>query len=289
MLDFDLVRPSSLADAIDLLDTDDPSVRAFSGGTALMLMMKSGVFEPSVLVDLSGVEAEHAQITVDASGSLRIGGLASLSQLEHDSDAARIAPVITRAMKRLSNVRVRNVARVGGCLAHGDPHMDLPPILASLRAHVIATGPGGEREFPVEDLFAGYYETTLRQGELIAAVRVPPQSGWRTVYRKTTVRTHDDWPTLGVAVSLLLAGPRVRDARVIVSAATEKLTRVTEVEALLTEAELDEGLLHRAGELAAATVETIEDAQGSAAYKKVLVGVEVRRALAEAWIEQVAT
>ena len=75
----------------------------------------------------------------------------------------------------LSNVRVRNVATVGGALAHGDPHMDLPPVLMALGAVMTVVGPKGERKLAVEDLFSGYYETVLEKNELIAEVYVPSQ------------------------------------------------------------------------------------------------------------------
>ena len=78
-------------------------------------------------------------------------------------------------MLTLSNVRVRNVATVGGALAHGDPHMDLPPVLMALGATLTVIGPKGERKLAVEDLFAGYYETVLEKNELIAEVHVPAQ------------------------------------------------------------------------------------------------------------------
>jgi len=285
MLDFELKRPASLDEALAMLDTDDPTVRPWSGGTALMLMMKSGVFEPSVLVDLTGIGDEHAGISAMPDGGVRIGGMATLTSLQHNARLKQLTPVFGQALQRLANVRVRNVARVGGCLAHGDPHMDLPPILASLRGVVLAKGLGGERRLPVEELFAGYYETVLKQGELIVAVELPPQEGWQTVYRKTTVRTHHDWPTLSVAVSLKMSADAIVEARVIVSAATEKLTRLPGIEAMLVDGAGGEAQIARAGEAAAAAVDTIGDAQGSAAYKKVLVGVEVRRALAQAMEE----
>lgn len=284
-LDFDLVRPGTLSEALDLLADDDPTVRPFSGGTALMLMMKSGVFKPTRLVDLSGLEDALGGIAPDAAGGLKIGGLARLSDLGASADVLKIAPVITHAIPRLSNVRVRNAARVGGCLAHGDPHMDLPPILASLRASVTIVRRAGSRSLPVEDLYVGYYQTLLGQGEIITEVHVPAQAGWQSVYRKTTVRTYDDWPALGVAVSLRKEGAVVREARVIVSAATEKVTRLRDVEALLEGAGLDSELCRKAGERAAATVDTVDDVQGSAAYKKILIEVELCRAL-EAFLEE---
>lgn len=277
-LDFELVRPASLPEAIRLLDTDSATVRPYSGGTALMLMMKSGVFSPTQLVDLTALEAELGGIDA-ADGRLTIGSLTALATLGIDKDVARLAPVITRAIPRLSNVRVRNAARVGGCVAHGDPHMDLPPILASLRADVEIAGPAGRKTIPVENLYTGYYQTILERGELVSAVRLPVQAGWRSVYRKTTVRTYDDWPALGVAASARLDDDIVTDVRLVVSAATEKVTRIAGVEAMLIGAALDEKLAARAGTYAAETVETLDDVQGTAAYKKLLVEVEVRRAL----------
>ena len=130
--------------------------------------------------------------------------MASLSDVEHDPNVAARLPVLRRAMRTLSNPRVRNVARVGGALAHGDPHMDLPPVLAVLGAKVAISGPNGNRELPVEQLYAGYYETVLEKNELITSVMVPALNGRKTAYMKVTSRTADDWPALGVAVSFAL-------------------------------------------------------------------------------------
>jgi carbon-monoxide dehydrogenase medium subunit len=279
MRSFDMPTPDSLAEAISLLDTDDPAVRPFSGGTALMLMMKTGVFEPSVLVNLRGIEARYSAIEAAEDGGLRIGALASLRQIEASAEVARVSPVIPFAMKRLSNVRVRNVARIGGALAHGDPHMDMPPVLSALGARVAVEGPQGSREVDIDDLFTGYYETVLAQGELITEVIVPPQQGWRSAYRKVTTRSADDWPTLGIAVSLRTEDGGVADARVTVSAATEKVTRLAGAEAALKGQALDEAAIGRAGEAAMQEAETVEDARGSAAYKRELVGVYLRRAI----------
>ena len=124
MSPFELVEPRTLHEAAGLIDSEDASVRAIAGGTALMLMMKSGVFQPSRLVSLRGVEANFADISLDADGALRIGALTTLSTLARSTHVETAAPVITQTLKTLSNVRVRNVATLGGHLAHADPHMD---------------------------------------------------------------------------------------------------------------------------------------------------------------------
>ncbi len=282
MSGFELVHPTSLREALVLLDTDESTVRPLSGGTALMLMMKAGAFQPTMLVSLRRMEAEHCAIRTTATGGLKIGAMATLASLEHSPVVRAHAPVICQAMTRLANVRVRNVARVGGNLAHGDPHMDLPPVLASLGAVALLSGMAGERRVPVESFFTGYYETVLTPGELILAVEIPSQSSWSSVYLKMTTRSADDWPALGVAVSVSIEDGLIADSRIIVSAATERLTRLAGVEAELKGQPIGAPVFARASEAAAAEAETISDSRGSAEYKSQLLRVQLRRALEQA-------
>jgi aerobic carbon-monoxide dehydrogenase medium subunit len=240
------------------------------------------VFRPSRLVDLCGIEAEHSEVVASADGGLKLGALATLADIEHSTAVVRTAPVIARAMKRLANVRVRNVARIGGNLAHGDPHMDLPPVLSSLGGEVVVRGPAGERRILIEKLFSGYYQTVLTPGELITQVSLPAQRGWSSAYLKCTTRSADDWPALGVAVSLKIVEGIVAESRIMVSAATEKLTRLAAAEAALTGADPGDRAFKNVAQAAAAETETIDDARGSAEYKTELLRVYVRRALGEA-------
>jgi carbon-monoxide dehydrogenase medium subunit len=281
VIPFDMVEPTSLKEAMSLLDPEEPTIRAVSGGTALMLMMKAGVFQPSLLVCLHKIEPEHSRIAV-IGDALRIGAMASLSDVEHDPNIAARLPVLHRAMKTLSNPRVRNVARVGGALAHGDPHMDLPPVLAMLGARVTITGPKGDRDLAVEDLYAGYYETVLEKDELITSVTVPALNGRKAAYMKVTSRTADDWPALGVAVSFALDGGAIKDPCVVVSAATEKVTRMASAEKVLQGAPPDDAALNLAGDAAVDEATILSDAHGSAPYKRELLRVYMRRAIRQA-------
>jgi aerobic carbon-monoxide dehydrogenase medium subunit len=278
---FELAEPTTLQEALHLLDPDDASVRPLGGGTALMLMMKAGVFQPSRLVSLRKI-ATLKRIGVGADGGLVIGALTPLSDVEHSAEVARRAGVIVRTMRRLSNVRVRNVATIGGNLAHGDPHMDLPPVLMALDAGIVVAGRGGERVLEVENLFAGYYETVLKPGELITELRIPAQGKRRAAYLKVTTGAADDWPALGVAVSLESDGKVARDVRVVASAATEKAIRLKAAEQVLSGAIIDDAVLARAGDAAAEEAETVSDVRGSAEYKRELLRVYVRRAVRQA-------
>jgi carbon-monoxide dehydrogenase medium subunit len=284
MTPFELAEPRTLQEAIGLLDPEDASVRPVSGFTAMMLMMKSGVFAPTRLVSLQKVEQEYRNITATADGTLRLGALASLTEIEHSPDVKRIAPVIAMTMRRLSNVRVRNVARLGGNLAHGDPHMDLPPVLAALGTTLTVAGRKGTRQVGLEDFFVGYYETAIARDELITFAEVPPQAGWQSAYIKCTTRSADDWPALGIACSIRREGDVAADIRIMISAATEKLTRLTLAEKELRGRSLSDAALIAAAEAgqAEARDNLVEDSRGSAAYKAELVRVYIRRCLQEA-------
>jgi aerobic carbon-monoxide dehydrogenase medium subunit len=284
MIQFELAEPTTLAHAVRLLDPQDETVRPVAGGTALMLMMKAGVFRPAKLVSLRKIESNYAAITADA-GGLTIGAMTTLSDLEHSADVRAHTPLITKTLLTLSNVRVRNVATVGGALAHGDPHMDLPPVLMGLDASLTIVGPNGERSLPIESLFTGYYETVLALNELIAFVHVPAQRSRQAAYMKVTTGAIDDWPALGIAVVIVSDGDAVSSARIVASAATEKAVRLTSAESVLQGNRIDDKLIRRAADAAVEEVEFVSDVRGSAPYKRELMRVYVQRAVRAALAE----
>ena len=253
MRPFELIEPRSLREAIAALQ--DEGARPMSGGTAVMLMMKAGVLRPSRIVSLRRLGMEGIEVENEI---LRIGAMTTLRTMEKSDTVRKGWPVITRALRMLSNVRVRNVATLGGHLAHGDPHTDLPPLLSALGATVTVAGPAGERTSSVEALYRGYLETTLGRGELITQVQVPALGKKRAAYLKCTTRSADDWPALGVAVVLDGDKPTI-----VVSAATDRPTRILSLDEI--ENLKIEGDLH-----------------GSAVYKKQLLRVFLKRAMNEA-------
>jgi len=271
MSPFELAEPSTLAQALSLLKAEN--ARPLSGGTALMLMMKAGVLRPARLVSLRKLDLDG--IRVD--GDLQIGAMTSLRELERSARVKAGWPAISRTLRTLSNVRVRNVATVGGALAHADPHMDLPPLLSALGARVAIAGPRGERTLPVEALYAGYLENTLARDELITQVTIPPMGKTRSAYLKCTTRSADDWPAVGIAV--VIDG---EDVRIVLGAATDKPVRLTAAERLLKGKAADPKALDEAAEAAAEEASIEGDSHGSAAYKKQLIRVYLKRTVHEA-------
>ncbi len=282
-MSFDLVEPGTLEEAVGLLDPDDVAVRAIAGGTALSLMVQSHIFKPTRLVSLRRLDGALRGVHVEPDGSLRIGAMTTLNELERSPVLAISEPVLSRALHTLSNVRVRNVATVGGHLAHGDPHMDLPPILVTLAARVRTVSPRGERWIEVADLITGYYETSLAGDELITELRIPVQPpGTGRAYEKFTALSADDWPAVGVAVWLRRDGEKIAEARIAVGGATDHPTRMTNAEAALTGGASNAASFAAAADAAAGEVRPLGDLRGSGPYKREMVRVHVRRALQRA-------
>jgi carbon-monoxide dehydrogenase medium subunit len=131
----------------------------------------------------------------------------------------------------------------------------------------------------MESLITGHYETVLGGNEVIVELIIPQQKQRHAVYLKCSTRTADDWPALGVAVSVAAEEAVVREAKIVISAATEKPTRLTAAESVLCSADLTDLLFQQARDAAAEQAVVIADQHGSAEYKKQLVRVYVERAL----------
>jgi len=281
MTPFEFLLPYSLEEALSLLDPEDPGVRPVSGGTAVMLMMKAGVLRPTRLVSLQKIGAGHAAIRVNANGELALGGLARLGEIERHPAVRECWPLLADALRGVANARVRAVATVGGALCHADPHLDTPPVLAALGAHVVIAGPRDRRVVAAEDLCVGYYETVVGRDELVIEVLVPAQVG-PGAYLKMTTRAAHDWPALGLAVVLKMNGQQVEQASVFVGAATDRPTRLTGAQSVLQQRGLEPVGVQAAAEAALDEVTLSADAHGSAEYKRQLLKVGLPRAVQSA-------
>ena len=282
MIGIDIHEPQSLEEAFALLGGDETTARPMGGGTALMLMMKARIFQPSALVSIARIDPRFHGVTLAADGgALTIGAMTTFTALERDSLVGEHLPVIREVMANLANPRVRNVASVGGNLAHADPHLDLPPVWLSLDSTVRTIGPAGERSFPLANLFAGYYETTLRPCELIMQIHVPVVPGWRRRYVKITTRSAHDWPAVGIAIGLRLQDELCEDVRIVLSAATDRPLRLHAAEDALRGRGLTAPVLDEVSEAAAGETRIESDDRGSGEYKVHLLKVHLKRALRE--------
>ena len=281
---FEYAAPRTLDEALAVLGEHGDEARVIAGGTALVTMMRQRLLSPGYLVSLreiSGLDRIEA-----ANGDVGIGALVTHREVETSPLVQERIPVLADTFRRVASVRIRNMATVGGALAHADPNQDPPVTLIALGARVEIRGAGGRRELPVEEFFHDYYESALEPGEVVTGVvvpRLPAASG--AAYVKFLPRTADDYATVAVAatVSLEPDGERCRAARIALGSVGVTPIRALAAEGLLVGQQLGAELLLAAGEAIKGAVDPLNDHRGSAAYKKEMAAVMVGRALTQAW------
>src|SRR6201997_3080135 len=197
---FDYCRPKTLPEAISLLQQHGDAAKILSGGQSLIPMMKMRLAQPEYLIDINQIG--DLDYIMEEEGYLKIGALTREADLEASDLIRSKYPLILDTAFSIADPQVRNLATVGGNLAHGDPANDHPATMLALGAEVIAVGPQGERRIPIASFFTRPFTTALRADEILVEVRVPmPPSGSGGGYFKLE-RKVGDFATVGVAVQL---------------------------------------------------------------------------------------
>jgi carbon-monoxide dehydrogenase medium subunit len=280
MIAFEYDEPSSLDEALQILDARGEDARVIAGGTALINLMKQRLVQPGYVVSLRQIPGLNV---INRNGDLHIGALATHRNVETSRAVASHTPVLQEMLHQVASVRVRNIATFGGALAHADPNQDIPPVLMILDARIQTRSNGAQREVPIEDFFAGYYETVLEPGELITGIAVPAQpNGSGAAWQKFLPQTQDDYATVSAAARISLQDGRIADARVAAGSSGPTPLRLRVIEDALKGKSPDAGTLRDAAELARDAVDPNTDFRGSAGYKRDMSAVFVRRALEQA-------
>jgi carbon-monoxide dehydrogenase medium subunit len=259
------LAPTSLEEALALKADRGAEITVVAGGTFVGIMVNQRLLAPTSFLSLRDVPGLDY---IEADGELLLGAMTTHRAVE-------LSPVVRGGWRALASTfalvaspRVRNQATVGGVLADADHASDPPAMLLALGARAVARSVRGEREIPIEKLIVNFYETTLKPDELLVEVRVPG-GPHRAAYRKFRSRSHEDRPCVGVA-----ACRRKGELTVVVGAVAERPQWFPEL--------CDpDGDLAEIGRAYAEAIEPISDVSGSAAYRKRVIAVEVRRALEE--------
>ncbi|MFQ5914987.1 MAG: FAD binding domain-containing protein [Nitrospinota bacterium] len=285
MKPFEVIAPKTVEEAVEALGHYGDSARALGGGTALALLMRQGLFRPKAIVNLNPIENLRG-IRSAPDGGFLIGPLTLHREIESHPLLAERYPALAEMAHHVANPQVRNMGTLGGNLCHADPASDPPAALIAAGAQVAVQGPQGRRSLPVEDLFVGYYETSLRMDEVLCEIRLPaPPQRSGLAYHRYTTTTLEDRPFVCVGVGLKVSadGKKCEDARVAVGGASPAPTRATAAEEALRGADLSEELFGAASERAVEGIEPIDDVRGPASYRLEMVKVFFRRAARDAW------
>src|SRR4051812_6992387 len=200
--EFEYARAGSVAEAIELLGREDSKLLA--GGHSLIPVLRMRFARPSLLVDIGRID--DLRYVREDGDRIAIGAMTRHADLVRDPVIAEGCSLVTRAAREVGDPQVRHRGTIGGSIAHADPASDLPTVMLTLDAELVAQGPDGERTIPAAEFFKGPFESTLGARELMTELRVPKVDGG--VYLKH-VRRSLDWATVAVAVARVNGGVHI--------------------------------------------------------------------------------
>ena len=275
---FEYLRPNTIPEAIAMLQQHGDAAKILSGGQSLIPMMKLRLARPAILIDINRISGlSHIK---EEGGYLKIGGLTREAELEVSPLVRSKYPILADTTHVIADPQVRNLATVGGNLAHGDPANDHPATMIALGAQVVANGPKGERVIPIDNFFVSLFTTALKPDEILTEIRVPvPPPRSAGAYLKLE-RKVGDFATAAVAVQVTLdengACQKVGMGLTNVGATPVKARKA---EDFLRGKKLDDDAIAQAAQLAADQAEPSADLRGPVEYKKGLVKELAKRAL----------
>lgn len=285
MKPFSYYPARTLAEATELLVGHGDEAYPLAGGTDLITKARYGHVTPKTVVSLGAIP-DLSEISQTDDGGLRIGATVTVNELVYSEQIRRHYPLIAEAATKMASPLIRNLATLGGNLCNAAPSADMAPALIALEADAVIVGPNGERRLPLENFFVGPGKTALARGELLTAVCVPPPNPeTNAVYLKHMHRQAMDIAIVGVAALVHLAPngsgyARCEQARIVLGAVAPTPLRVHDAESVLEDVPFTEEAIAESARRATAAARPIDDTYSSAWYRREMVAVLMRRALA---------
>jgi carbon-monoxide dehydrogenase medium subunit len=264
-------KARSLNEAIGLLG-QNADARLLAGGQSLIATLNMRLSAPSLLIDINGLDGLDRIEVKD--GAVTIGALARHAQIERSTVIATHAPLIARAMPHIAHPAIRNRGTIGGSIAFADPAAELPACLLALGGEVEAQGPNGTRRIKADDFFVDLYETALRPGEMLTAIRVPAATAETRTGFAELARRHGDYAMVGLAATARAKGKELSDVRLAFFGVGNTQLRTRKAEAALAGGDIDAAV-------AALDLAPHDDIQATGAEKKHLAGVLLKRVAAQ--------
>ena len=274
---FGYTKASTIDEALSALSSSDDA-KILGGGQSLLPVLRLRLNAPELVVDCSGIDEIKG---IDASGDkVVIGAGATHHSVMNDPAVKSSVALLAQATETVADPQIRHRGTVGGALAHADPRADQPPVALALDAEFTIAGPGGRRTVPASEFFAGPFETSVGEDELLVSVAFPKYDGWGSHYEKFN-RTAQAWSIVGVAAAVRMDGGKVAEARIGLTNVGGTPMRASTVEQALvgasTMAEIE-----AACENAADGLEPFADEDADIEFRKHLAKVLTKRAVAKA-------
>jgi carbon-monoxide dehydrogenase medium subunit len=261
-------RAQSVRHALDLLAASDGQGRVLAGGQSLVAAMNMRLSTDDLLVDISRLN-ELSGVSVAPVG-LRIGAMTTHAEVGADPLVRSHAPLLASAVSYIAHSAIRNRGTIGGALAHADPAAEFPACALALGATLHAEGPDGTRTIPAQDFFKELFTTALDDNEILTAITVPVAEESEVQIIEEVARRSGDYALAGICLVRRGAGHRVA----LFSVGPRPLLATGAMQAL------DAGDLDGAVDALSEEIDPPSDTQASAAYRRHLAGVLLRRAVA---------
>lgn len=280
MQELQYFRPTTIAEALDLLRA--PDARPLAGGTDLIPQLREGRRVWRRIVDIKRIP-ELLAITPRDDGGWRVGAAASVSAMRNNSGFMAVHRNLVESAGLIGSLQVQSRAGLGGNLCNAAPSADGVPLLLALDAEAEIAGSDGVRRIPAASVPGGPGRTSLAPGELLVALHLPPR-GARSAdrYLRFTPRREMDIAIAGSGVRIDLATDgTISTARIFLASVGPVPVRAASAEAILSGARPSTDVFRSAATAAAGAAKPISDTRGSADYRRELVAVLTRRALAD--------
>jgi carbon-monoxide dehydrogenase medium subunit len=274
---FEYEAPTIVAEAIDLLAEHLDEASVLAGGQSLIPLLALRLARPAVLIDINGIDELSGVSATD--GWVAIGAMTREYVAEESEEVADTVPLLAAALPLIGHEAIRSRGTIGGSLAHADPAAELPAVARALDAEFVVRGQSGERVIPAAQWFEGYLTTSRRPDELLLEVRFPTARRDTGVSFQEVSRRHGDFAIVGLAVSLVLSGGVISDARLAFAGLSDMPVRATAAEDLLVGERPSTELFDEAARRATGDVDPPADLHGSSGYRKTVAAVMVRRGL----------
>lgn len=275
--EFDYYAPKTVQEAVSLLTKYGDGAKILAGGQSLIPAMRFRLSLPETIIDINPL-SELRYIREDGS-YLAIGALTREAMLEESDLVQQRYHMLADAGRVIADPIVRNMATVGGNLAHADPANDHPAVMLAYGAQIVAVGPKGTRTIAIDDFFTGLFENVLAHDEILTEIRVPkPEANTGSAYIKME-RKVGDYAISAVAVNLRMNGDTCASARIGLTNVNSVPMRAKNAEQALTGKKLTDEVLEAAGKAAAAECDPSADLRGSVDYKRDITRVLTKRAI----------
>jgi aerobic carbon-monoxide dehydrogenase medium subunit len=277
---FKYFAPRTIDHALDLLAAHGEEGKILAGGQSLVPAMNFRLARPASLIDINCIDA--LDYVREEGGWLHIGALARHSRFEQPVSGGALSAFLPRVARHIGHLPIRSRGTFCGSIAHADPASEWCLLAATLDVELVILSLRGQRNVRPNEYFVTALTTTLEPDELLTEIRLPLlDDGWRTGFAEFSRRA-GDYALAMCAAFLRFEKGRIAEARIGVGGATDRPSRITAAEALLTGTEGGPEIFHVAGNIAAETIDALEDIHASAAYRRDLVRAMVGRALNQA-------